>query len=449
MKLRSELVLFMLISLVISFTAAFVIRNFGIGISQVDEKARENKIYAECLTSLEEKLRNCELENTQLVQQMLGDYEHLVGYSFYVTDDNGKIIATTDNQVNSINKLQLVDGKRSYSVSKKDHNIYRLYGCDQLKDGYYLCYDYLMYDTNDTGMVLGALVGALIIFFILIWGRISYLSEIRDGVGEIEKGNLGYRVNCKYSNDLRELAEGINQMAHCLEKEEKKKNEFLTNIAHDVRTPLTTILGYLNMIQKEKYDSKEELMHYIGIMERKGSFLAEMLEDFFQYAKLSSGDIVLQKSDFELNELLRQLYEEEEEDFREHGLTLELVLFSESIASVGDIQLLVRVVGNLLSNALKYSRPNTSVMIKSEQMIIEKKQYSAFSVSNVPKEEITQGEIQCLCDRLYKKDASRSEEGSGLGLSIAKNIMQLHGGNLEIKRVGEQLVFSAYFEGSR
>jgi signal transduction histidine kinase len=96
------------------------------------------------------------------------------------------------------------------------------------------------------------------------WSYFIFLS-----VGEMTRGNLGARLLCRYKNELRELAQDINQMAEALENEEQKKNEFLTNIYHDIRTPLTTIVGYSNMIKNKNYDSEEVLQGYIGIMERK------------------------------------------------------------------------------------------------------------------------------------------------------------------------------------
>lgn len=313
-----------------------------------------------------------------------------------------------------------------------------------MKNGYYLYYTYLYYDENDTGMVAGVLIGSVICFFFLIWGRISYISTIRLSVGKMTQGDLGARVPYHYKNELRGLAEDINQMAESLEDEEQKKNEFLTNISHDIRTPLTTILGYLNMIKNNNYDSEEALQGYLGIMEHKGKFLSSMLEDFFQYSKLASNDISINYTKLDLNELLRQIQEDEEEGFLRKELKLELQLYKEPIYCMGDAELLARVAGNLLSNAEKYSRVNTSVIIKSSTEKVDHVSYCVFSVSNVPKESITEEEVSRLFERLYKRDNARKEEGSGLGLSIANNIIKFHGGKIEGHIVGEGLLFRVY-----
>lgn len=433
----------MLVSFLISFTCAFFIRNHGIGIHKGSEEARIEKLYKECLYTLEGELREYDLRNKEELQKWLDNkYGYVVGYSFYIVNEDGKVIVSTDKGVTSIAKIEIEDGKRNYGICSNDSNIFRMTGCDYLKDSYYLYYSYLKYDENDTGMIAVALIGALFCFFVLIWRRISYISEIRLAVGQIAKGDLSYRVPVKYKNELRELADGINQMALSLENEEQKKNEFLTNISHDIRTPLTTILGYLEMIKREKYESKEELEQYMAIMERKGIFLSSMLEDFFQYSKLSSGDIKLEVSEFELNELLRQFLEEEEENFKKRKLSLKLKLFKEPIICMGDIQLLIRVVSNLLSNALKYSKPETIVTIRSELKKEDSISYGVFSVSNVPIEEVSDEELERLFDRLYKRDLSRSGQGSGLGLSITKNIVRLHGGKISVHTDQGQLRFT-------
>ena len=432
----------MFISLVTAIAVAIFIRNQGIGFKRADENSRVSKIYAECIDELEEELKRCDLENQGAVQELLENkYNFLVGYEFYVVNQEGEVIAGSHLEVQKMSQDKIVNGIRSYEVSESDSNIFKLSGCDELKEGYYLYYMYLKYDENDTSMLVAALIGALILFFLFIWGRISYISTIRTSVAEIAKGDLSYRVPYRYSNELRDLAEDINQMADALASEEQKKNEFLTNISHDIRTPLTTILGYLEMIKSEKYDSKEELNSYMEIMERKGKFLASMLEDFFQYSKLASNDIQLNEQPFELNELLRQFYEDEEMEFKEKQLILQLGLHHQPIKCTGDIELIARVVSNLLSNAIKYSKPNTVVNLKSEVEKIDHVIYGAFSVSSMPKEPISDQEVEMLFERLYKRDDARSEAGSGLGLSIVKNIIRLHGGKVKGYKEEEKLVF--------
>jgi signal transduction histidine kinase len=304
----------MLLSLIIAFTVAILIRNIGFTVQKDSKEKRISQRYEECITELEDKLLKCDIKDVNKVNAILEEnYSQLLGYEFYVVDENGKVISSSTPGMLEIDKVQIIDGARNYQISKSDPNVFKIAGCDSIKNGYYLYYTYLYFDKDDTGMVAGALIGAVICFFFLIWGRISYISTVRLSVDKMTQGDFGERVPCLYKNELRGLAEDINQMAEALENEEQKKNEFLTNISHDIRTPLTTILGYLNMIKNKNYDSEEALQGYIGIMERKGKFLSSMLEDFFQYSKLASHDIVINYIKLDLNELLRQMQEDEEE----------------------------------------------------------------------------------------------------------------------------------------
>lgn len=435
---RMELILFMIISLLISFAGSFFIRNRMGHLQKTDEEKRFHKIYEECIGNLEEELMNYSLEDEHGRKEILARYCYLVGYTFYLVDKYGNVIDATVNDVIAINGTEIYDGMKKYSASNQDKNIFQIQGCDYLKEGIYLYYTYLKYDENDTGMVFGALTGSILCFFLLIWGRISYISKIRTAVARITDGDLNHRISYKYHNELCSLAEDINKMAETLAQEEKKRNEFMTNVSHDIRTPLTTILGYLEMIQEEKYESKEEMQGYLSIMKRKGDFLASMLEDFFQYSKLQSGDVKMECVDFELNELLRQLYEDEVEEFVQNSLELEIDLCEQNTSCHGDTELLARVVNNLLSNTLKYSKENTKVMIKS---FVENK-FVCFHVKSTPRDIISQEKIELLFERQYKCNAARSGEGSGLGLTIVKSIVKLHSGAVSADMEGEDIIFT-------
>jgi len=435
------LVIISLISLVISLTAAIMIKNQGIGLYS-NSTYRINNIYSESITGLEKDLNSSNLSNYPELQQLLdGKYSFKVGYSFYVVDTTGTVVAGSNKGLLAIDMNEIIDGKKEYSNSQTDNNVFKISGCDYLKDGYFLYYVFLRYGQDDTGMLVYALIGSLICFLLFIWGRISYISKIKTSVAIIAEGDLTHRAPLKYRNELRDLAEDINFMTSELEKEDQKRSEFMTNISHDIRTPLTTILGYIEMIKKEKYDSKEEMNKYINIIERKGLFLKTIMEDFFQYSKLTSKDIVLNYENLELNELARQLFEDEESGFEERSLKLELELSNEPVYIYGDSDLLARAVNNLLSNSLKYSKPNTVVKIKISKEKLNNVNYGIFSLSNVPKEPISEAEVDSFFERLYKKDQSRSEEGSGLGLSIVKDIIKLHGGTIKGYKEKEELIF--------
>lgn len=231
-----------------------------------------------------------------------------------------------------------------------------------------------------------------------------------------------------------------------LESEDLKKSELLTNISHDIRTPLTTILGYIDMIQTGKYSSEEERSKYIGIIKNKGQFLARIMDDFFQYSKLESKDIAMKQESLELNELARQLFEDEENQFMRKTLKLSLDLSKEPITICGDSEMTIRAINNILNNALKYSRPYTAVKIKIAQEKLNDVSYGTFSLINIPKEAIYQKDVERLFERTYKRDTARSEEGSGLGLSIVKSIVRLNNGFIKGSANGECVIFKLGFK---
>lgn len=432
----------------ISFLVSAIMKDKEIiGIYKKSFENRVAYIYSNVINNLEKDLKNVNYSSPREIQQLFDeDYKFYYGYSFYVVSDSGEVIGGSNKESLSIDKNQVVDGKREYETSNGSGNIFKITGCDYLKDGYYLYYIYCGYGRDDSIMLVYALVGFIILFFILIWKRIAYISKIKSSVRIIAEGDFSHRVPLKYKNELRELAEDINSMASELEKEDKKRSEFLTNISHDLRTPLTTILGYIDMIKKDKYDSKEQLKKYVDVMERKGTFLKNMLDDFFQYSKLSSKDINLNLQILELNELVRQMSEDEESVFEEKSLRLTMELCNEPVNIYGVPEQFVRAINNLLSNALKYSKGNSKVEILISKEKINNINYGAISIGNIPKESISEEDINNFFERLYKKDTSRHEEGSGLGLFIVKDIVKLHGGFVKGYKEEEKLVFKIYMK---
>ena len=424
-----------------------MIKGQGVGIYNKSSTYRINYIYSKSITDFEKSLKSSDLNNYFELQQLVDKkYNFNFGYSVYIVDDVGKVVAGSNKELIAIDKQQVKAGKKQYCVSKVQDSVFKISGCDYLKDGYFLYYVYLGYGHDDSIMLVYALIGFIIIFFMLMWTRISYISKIKAAVRIIAEGNLTYRAPLKFKNELRELAEDINFMTSELEKEDRKRGEFLTNISHDLRTPLTTILGYIDMLKKDKYDSREELKKYISIIERKGVFLRTMLEDFFEYSKLTSKDIVLNYESLELNELGRQVLEDEGMRFADRSLKLELELSKEPVYIQGDSDLLGRAVNNLLSNSLKYSKANTLVKINISKEELNNVSYGVFSVSNVPKETISEVEVGSFFERLYKKDQARHEEGSGLGLSIVEDIIKLHGGIIKGYKEKEELIFKLYIK---
>ncbi len=395
-KLRSELAFLGIISFFIALIISVCARDIIFNSYVIKyEKNIQYKTYNKITSEIKYKCKKVN-NNTELNKLLEGEF-NLIDYSFFVVQKNGTVVKTNNKEVKSINASEVVDGKRAYTTSNNSSDEIRITGCYRLKDGRYLYYVLLEQVSSDIGAHLSDLftiIVFIIVFFLLIWGRISYISKIKASVRSITEGSLYERVPLKYKNELRELAEDVNSMASRIDKEDKKRSEFLTNISHDLRTPLTTILGYINMIKNGKYVSKNELNSYIDIMNKKGLYLKDMLDDFFQYSKLSSKDVVLEKQMLELNELARQIAEEEEDEFIQNKLKLSLNLREESIYIDVDPNLFLRAVNNLLSNALKYSKDNTNVEFNISKEKCKDEFYGVILVSNISEETINDNEIK-------------------------------------------------------
>ncbi len=451
LKLKGELVLYVLISGITAFILSIILKEYVMGSFLNNFKSSTNYAQNNIINTNEyDELKNMNMKDSNKLQKFLDDEftKYTMSYTIFIVQKNGHVLASTNKEIKAIDSSKIVVGSTNFKfLNETRKNLVKITRCDYLKDECYLYYIYIGYGVleNDYIINLMIIIIFIITFLILIWPKISYISNIKSTIRSIAKGNLYERVNLKYKNELGELAEDVNYMASKIEKEDRTKREFLTNISHDLRTPLTTMLGYVNMIKNNKYNSKEELNNYTDIINKKGLYLKNMLDDFFQYSKLSSKDIIVERQCLELNELARQIAQEYEYEFRQKCLILSLKLPEDIIYINIDPKLYLRAINNLLSNALKYSKHNTSV-----EFTINREKYNnefyggVILISNIPDEVINNHELEDFFERLYKKDLSRQNEGSGLGLSIVKNIINIHNDFIKIYKKDDRLFFKVY-----
>ena len=282
-KLRSELVFSAVISVIVSLILAVFLREFVLGSFLNSYNDTPEYIHKNMITPVERDLKNMDMNDPGELQKYMSE-EYSMTYYIFVVRKDGKVIASNNREIKSLDNNQIENGKKTFEfLNAHRDNLVKITRCDYVKDGYYLYYIYTGYGKLDNSNIVGmmAVLIFIIVFFMLIWRRISYISQIKSTVRSIAEGDLSKRVPLKYKNELRELSEDVNYMASKIEREEKNRNEFFTNISHDLRTPLTTILGYIDMIKNGKYDSEHELNDYIDIMNRKGLYLKNMLDDFY------------------------------------------------------------------------------------------------------------------------------------------------------------------------
>lgn len=288
------------------------------------------------------------------------------------------------------------------------------------------------------------------IFFKLIDFTIEYIRKLRRSIQQVTSGNYGVQCEVEYDDELGSLAANINVLSKTLlakekeseklkEKEraaldiernaERQKNELITNVAHDLRTPLTTIVGYLELIKDDTALSKEDVHKYSGIAYEKSIRLQEMMDVLFEFTKLDNADIKLNKSMINLSGLIMQMTDEFYPSFKDCNITPIVDLPEENIYVQGDGQLLARVFDNLISNALKYGYHNTDLKIE----VSGDEKYATVKVINHG-DTIASEDIPLLFNKFYRTDSSRNSKtgGTGLGLAITKNIVDLHHGDISV-----------------
>lgn len=279
-------------------------------------------------------------------------------------------------------------------------------------------------------------IGIPVLFFIL--RRIGYFNRIIANVSELARGNydpdlqvIGKSVLATHAANINTLKHGVTLSQKAQAKSERLKTELITNVSHDLRTPLTSIITYTELLKSPEL-AAEDRDAYVQIIDRKSKRLKVLIDDLFEASKMASGSIELVKEKVDIVQLLQQALAEYNETISESTLHFRVTNPDNPVYCVVDGQKMWRVFENLIGNILKYSLENTRVYISVKPLY--DKVIIAFK--NVTKYELGE-DIDELFERFKRGDTSRQTEGSGLGLAIAKSIVDLHGGSLEIEVDGD------------
>lgn len=287
---------------------------------------------------------------------------------------------------------------------------------------------------------IGVLAGLIltIVYIVLLIKNLVYLDKIMVGAKAGAEGKLNYKIDEKGRGHLRELAHDINNIKEGLKKSvenemksENMKTELITNVSHDLKTPLTSIINYIDLLKRENIEP-ESARDYVSILDKKSQRLKVLIEDLFEASKAASGAMELNITKIDIGQLLKQALGENDERFIESKLEVKLNIPNEKIFINGDGKRLYRVFENLIFNIVKYSLTNTRVYIdmfkENDEVTIVMKNISAYELSFDTNE---------ITNRFKRGDDSRSTEGSGLGLAIAKSIIELHNGNFKVEVDGD------------
>ncbi|WP_214483418.1 HAMP domain-containing sensor histidine kinase [Bacillus sp. SM2101] len=296
-------------------------------------------------------------------------------------------------------------------------------------------------NSYDDGLIMFYLI---CVFFIgipsilFLMKRIRYLNRVFRATEQMASGTLlepvpekGKSVIAKHAKHLNKLRAGIKTSLTEQAKSERLKTELITNVSHDLRTPLTSIITYTDLLKNQQL-TEEERNEYVNILERKSNRLKILIEDLFEVSKMASGNLELHKQQVDLTQLIHQVLGEHQEDIEKSGLDFRITIPDTSVMSYVDGQRWWRVLDNLIVNALKYSLTGTRVYVSLKH----ENNQAEFVVKNITKYELGEN-INELLERFKRADTSRATEGSGLGLAIAQSIVDLHGGTLQIDLDGD------------
>ena len=293
-----------------------------------------------------------------------------------------------------------------------------------------------MSNANILVMVFVGIAVFITSFILLMENIIRYLNDMTKSVGRIAAGDFNEVVDVRGDDELAYIAASLNDMTDKLldlmEKErdsERSKNELITNVAHDLRTPLTSIIGYMGYLTMKKDLDEETKENYIQMVYAKAKRLEKLIEDLFSFTKLNYGKIAMRVEKVDIVMLINQLLDDFYPSFTQNDLEYELVCKKNSIMINADGNLLARLFDNLINNAIKYGKEGKYIRV----FINDEEDHVVVSVVNygyiIPKED-----IKNLFNKFYRVEQSRSQStgGTGLGLAIVKNIVDMHKGTIEV-----------------
>lgn len=263
--------------------------------------------------------------------------------------------------------------------------------------------------------------------------------EIKNAINEIYMGNIEVHLDEKrYKGSLNSMAIQVNDIAGGLSnaiqeklKSERLKTELITNVSHDIKTPLTSIINYVDLLKKEKMPN-EQAEEYLNILDNKSQRLKRLTEDLVEASKASSGNIKLNIEKLNVNELLKQVSGEFEDKFKSRNLEEVMSLPEKNVYINADSRYMYRILENMYSNISKYAMDNTRVYID----VIPNNNRITIQMKNISKEKLNISTEE-LMQRFVRGDSARNTEGSGLGLSIATSLTTLQGGTFNIYLDGD------------
>lgn len=312
----------------------------------------------------------------------------------------------------------------------------------------FLLFNFIMVFVAFVGDGFGTVLAlAFLVAFDILVGNLLYRNakeqqEIIQGIETIAGGQLEHQVetsnlhgdNLTLAHSVNSIGKGIKEAVEISMKDERMKADLITNVSHDIKTPLTSIINYVDLIKREQVDN-EKVQNYIQVLDEKSQRLKQLTDDLVEASKISSGNISLHFEKINLTELMNQTIGEFSEKFEQKGLTTVMNVHAQNAFIEADSRRIWRVIENLFNNIYKYAMEGTRVYVTVGRASGDGESVEV-SIKN-----ISESPLNCnpdeLTERFIRGDESRTTEGSGLGLSIAKNLTLAQGGTFEIQLDGD------------
>ena len=289
-------------------------------------------------------------------------------------------------------------------------------------------------------------IALCVISIFIIKDKVNKIEQIRSGIDKIKNGNIEHKIEIKKDLLFDDIVEDINEIGKTINiaveerlKSERMKNELITNVSHDLKTPLTAIINYISLMKKEDIQPKH-LKDYVQVLDKRSQRLKILIEDLFEASKIGSNNIELNLEENDINQLLTQTLVEMEDYINESKLDFIVNTPDKEVYILADGKKTFRVFENIISNILKYSLEKTRVYID----LVESDKKVHISFKNISKYQLNFDPDE-ITERFTRGDLSRNTEGSGLGLAIAKGLVQAQGGELKVDIIGDLFIVNIDF----
>lgn len=300
--------------------------------------------------------------------------------------------------------------------------------------------------TGSMGAVVLIGVIELLCLCMIVIRALVDMNRLKKGAEELAAGNTDYEIDTSqmmwefrnHGENLNRIKDGIQVAVEERMKSERMKTELITNVSHDIKTPLTSIISYVDLLKKEKMDNQTAL-EYVDVLERQSARLKKLIQDLIDASKASTGNLAVHMEETDIRVLLEQAMGEFAEKMEKRTLRTVITYNTDPVTAMADGQHLWRIFQNIINNIAKYAQDNTRVYIdvdgeiaqQDEGGIVKRSNLLKVTFKNISKDELNMSGDE-LMERFVRGDSSRNTEGSGLGLSIARSLAELQGGNLEI-----------------